>query len=232
MAGPAPTECRRSWPPWPPGWCGHHRGTPNPRASWNDAAAGSRPRSCPGGASPRPRISTTSSPIGWPLRTPGWCARSRPSPAVGSRSTRRRCWACRRLLGRPDGDRPHVQARADLERVQVKLDDRLVADHPRLWARGLTITDTAHVEIAARLRREFQQPRPQPTRVRAAPTTRMRSDRSFETKRESKVRRRIRTLMAAPLVEEVAVDGRGPIETPPDGTRHRRTNARVARRPR
>ncbi|WIY84262.1 IS21 family transposase [Propionimicrobium sp. PCR01-08-3] len=56
-----------------------------------------------------------------------------------------------------------VAARADLDRVQVKLDDRLVAEHPRLWARGLTVTDTAHVETAARLRREFQQPRPRPT---------------------------------------------------------------------
>ena len=53
-----------------------------------------------------------------------------------------------------------VAAHADLDRVQVRLDDRLVADHPRLWARGLTVTDTAHVETAARLRREFQQPRP------------------------------------------------------------------------
>jgi len=58
-----------------------------------------------------------------------------------------------------------VQVRADLDRVQVKLDGRLVGDHPRLWARGLTVTDTAHVETAARLRREFQQfqqPQPRP----------------------------------------------------------------------
>ena len=55
-----------------------------------------------------------------------------------------------------------VQARADLDRVQVKLDGRLVASHPRLWARGVTVTDSAHVATAARLRREFQQPRPRP----------------------------------------------------------------------
>ena len=52
-----------------------------------------------------------------------------------------------------------VDTYADLERVQVRLDGRLVAEHPRVWARGLTITDTAHVTIAARLRKEFQQPR-------------------------------------------------------------------------
>ena len=28
----------------------------------------------------------------------------------------------------------------------------MVAEHPRVWARGLTITDTAHVAAAARLR--------------------------------------------------------------------------------
>ena len=34
-----------------------------------------------------------------------------------------------------------------------------MAEHPRIWARGLTITDTAHVDTAKRLRQEFQQPR-------------------------------------------------------------------------
>ncbi len=50
-----------------------------------------------------------------------------------------------------------VDAHADLEKVQVRLGGRLVAEHPRVWARGLTITDTAHVATAARLRQEFQQ---------------------------------------------------------------------------
>ena len=54
-----------------------------------------------------------------------------------------------------------VDAYADLEKVQVRLEGRLVAEHPRVWARGLTITDSAHVATAARLRREFQQPRTQ-----------------------------------------------------------------------
>lgn len=56
-----------------------------------------------------------------------------------------------------------VDAHADLDRVQVKLDGRLVGDHPRVWARGVTLTDPAHVETAARLRHQFQQPRPRPT---------------------------------------------------------------------
>ena len=53
-----------------------------------------------------------------------------------------------------------VDVTADLNRVRVRLDGRLVAEHDRVWARGLTITDPAHVEEAARLRRQFQQPRP------------------------------------------------------------------------
>ena len=54
-----------------------------------------------------------------------------------------------------------VDTHADLDQVRVRLDGRLVAEHPRVWARGLTITDTAHVTAAARLRQEFQQPRTQ-----------------------------------------------------------------------
>ena len=54
-----------------------------------------------------------------------------------------------------------VDTHADLDQVQVRLDGRLVAEHPRVWARGLTITDTIHVTTAARLRRAFQQPRTQ-----------------------------------------------------------------------
>jgi len=52
-----------------------------------------------------------------------------------------------------------VDTHADLEQVQVRLDGRLIAEHPRVWARGLTMTDTAHVDTAKRLRQEFQQPR-------------------------------------------------------------------------
>jgi hypothetical protein len=52
-----------------------------------------------------------------------------------------------------------VDVTADLERVRVRTNGRIVADHPRVWARGTTVTDQVHVEIAAALRRQFQQPR-------------------------------------------------------------------------
>jgi hypothetical protein len=52
-----------------------------------------------------------------------------------------------------------VDVTADLDRVRVRANGRVVADHPRVWARGTTVTDPVHVEIAAALRRQFQQPR-------------------------------------------------------------------------
>jgi hypothetical protein len=52
-----------------------------------------------------------------------------------------------------------VDVTADLERVKVRENGRVVADHPRVWARGTTVTDPVHVEIAATLRQQFQQPR-------------------------------------------------------------------------
>jgi hypothetical protein len=52
-----------------------------------------------------------------------------------------------------------VDVTADLERVRVRAGGRIVADHPRIWARATTVTDPVHVEIAAALRRQFQQPR-------------------------------------------------------------------------
>lgn len=51
-----------------------------------------------------------------------------------------------------------VDVSADLERVRVLCEGRLVADHARIWARKMTITDPAHVQKAAKLRKEFQQP--------------------------------------------------------------------------
>jgi hypothetical protein len=52
-----------------------------------------------------------------------------------------------------------VDVAADLERVRVRAEGRLVADHVRVWARGTTVTDPAHLEAAAWLRRQFQHPR-------------------------------------------------------------------------
>ena len=52
-----------------------------------------------------------------------------------------------------------VDVAADLERVRVRAEGRIVAEHVRVWARGTTVTDPAHVEAAAWLRKQFQQPR-------------------------------------------------------------------------
>jgi transposase len=56
-------------------------------------------------------------------------------------------------IGRP------VIVTADLHRVRVRLDGRLVADHARVWARHMTVTDPAHVAVAQQLREEFARPR-------------------------------------------------------------------------
>ena len=53
-----------------------------------------------------------------------------------------------------------VDVAADLDRVRVRAEGRIVAEHTRLWARGTTVTDPAHVQTAARLRTQFQHPRP------------------------------------------------------------------------
>jgi transposase len=47
-----------------------------------------------------------------------------------------------------------VELRADLHRVQVFCDGRLVADHPRVWAKHQTITDPGHRQAADQLRRD------------------------------------------------------------------------------
>ena len=54
---------------------------------------------------------------------------------------------------------PRVTARrveilADLHRVKVLCDGRLVADHERLWAKHQTVSDPGHVEAAKLLRRK------------------------------------------------------------------------------
>ncbi|MEO5661750.1 MAG: IS21 family transposase [Nocardioides sp.] len=52
-----------------------------------------------------------------------------------------------------------VDVAADLDRVRVRAEGRIVAEHARVWARGTTVTDPAHVETAGWLRKQFQQPR-------------------------------------------------------------------------
>jgi hypothetical protein len=51
-----------------------------------------------------------------------------------------------------------VEVAADLDRVRVRLDGRLVADHARSWARGVTVTDPAHRQTARLLRDQARQP--------------------------------------------------------------------------
>lgn len=59
-----------------------------------------------------------------------------------------------------------VELRCDLHRVQARCAGVLVADHPRSWARALTITDPEHVVTAKGLRTAFQQ---RPSRTTTAP---------------------------------------------------------------
>jgi hypothetical protein len=54
-----------------------------------------------------------------------------------------------------------VEVTANLDRVQARTDGRVAADHVRVWARGSTITDPAHVAAARQLRAEFRHPRSQ-----------------------------------------------------------------------
>ena len=51
-----------------------------------------------------------------------------------------------------------VDVAADLEVVRVRHGGHLVAEHPRRWARGMTVTDPAHVSAAAALRHAYQHP--------------------------------------------------------------------------
>ncbi len=51
-----------------------------------------------------------------------------------------------------------VDVAADLDVVRVRHGGRLLAEHPRRWARGMTVTDPAHVATAARLRHDYQHP--------------------------------------------------------------------------
>jgi hypothetical protein len=55
-----------------------------------------------------------------------------------------------------------VDVHADLGRVEVRHGGRLVAAHDRVWARGMTIADPAHVAAAKVLREQYQRSRPVP----------------------------------------------------------------------
>lgn len=53
-----------------------------------------------------------------------------------------------------------IDVTADLARVEICHEGRLLAAHGRVWARGMTITDPARVATAKVLREQFQRPRP------------------------------------------------------------------------
>jgi transposase len=55
-----------------------------------------------------------------------------------------------------------VDVSADLDVVRVRHGGQLVAEHPRRWARGMTVTDPAHVTAAAALRHAYQHPSTRP----------------------------------------------------------------------
>jgi transposase len=58
-----------------------------------------------------------------------------------------------RMIGR------FVDVTASPQRVEVRCAGRVVAEHPRCWAKQAVITDPAHVELAAQLRRNFARDR-------------------------------------------------------------------------
>jgi len=51
-----------------------------------------------------------------------------------------------------------VTVRADLHRVRIRHDRRVLADHARVWARHMTVTDPSHVATARRLRDALGRP--------------------------------------------------------------------------
>lgn len=53
-----------------------------------------------------------------------------------------------------------VDVHTTLAQVIVRRSGRVLASHDRCWAARQTLTDPAHVETAAVLRHQFQQPSP------------------------------------------------------------------------
>lgn len=51
-----------------------------------------------------------------------------------------------------------IDVTPDLARVEICHEGRLAVAHDRVWARGITITDPAHVATAKVLRERFQRP--------------------------------------------------------------------------
>jgi hypothetical protein len=51
-----------------------------------------------------------------------------------------------------------VDVTAGLAHVEVRHEGRLAARHARVWARGQTVTDPAHLAAAKQLRQQFLEP--------------------------------------------------------------------------
>ncbi len=47
-----------------------------------------------------------------------------------------------------------IEVSADLDRVRVRCEGTVVADHARAWAKHQTVSDPEHVQAAAALRRD------------------------------------------------------------------------------
>ncbi len=60
-----------------------------------------------------------------------------------------------------------VDVTASLDRVQVLLNDRVVASHQRCWADRLTITDPLHQQAAVKLREHYRQVAKRPPAIEA-----------------------------------------------------------------
>ena len=149
------------------------RGTRRPRAPWNAGTVSSRPRSCPADtSSPRP-TSITSSRRGCDGERahgahdqgpPGRSGRGRQGSHAAVAAGGCCTWVGVTTSGSGGtttcGSTPattpsilrrsgRVDVTADLEKVRVRHGGRLVAEHDRRWARGMTVTDPAHVHAAA-----------------------------------------------------------------------------------
>jgi len=92
-----------------------------------------------------------------------------------------------------------VDVTVDLAGVEVRHEGRLVAAHDRVWARGMTVTDPAHVATAKQLREQYQRPRSAPDPHEALVRDLADYDRAFGLVEEA--------LVEEALVEEALVDG-------------------------
>src|SRR5215212_1553807 len=164
---------------WAPRSWSATRAIRRPKGWWSGPTGIWRPRSCPAGPSARRRTSTLSWATGAPLvnqrrrRVLGCAPADRidadraamlPLPPVAPQTG----WQASLRLPRdhyvrldsndysvhPAAVGRRVEVDADLERVWVWSDGRLVAAHTRCWARHQTLNDPVHLRAAAQLRHQ------------------------------------------------------------------------------